>query len=231
MSYTETREDMMRSFNTIVKLGGSFKSPKQAAFLMKTCDHFGLSHSNPEYFIDELVLEEGQSFIVIDGEVRFADYGRRSIRRYGFGFVVDMYGVAKKFKLKFKHDANGCTYPDNKAAKEEFVRQEVSKELIEMFERAKEEKLEQKQDLKHVGEVGGKFECLLTVKHISESYGAYGITTCYHLNDSEGNKIVWFSSRNVGLEKDKEYNMTFTVKAHQTYKELPSTVITRAKVK
>lgn len=231
MSYTDTREDMMRSFNIIVKLGGSFKSPKQATFLMKTCDHFGFSHATPEYFVDGLVIEEGQSFIVIDGEVRFADYGRRSIRRYGFGFIVDTYGVVKKFKLKFKHDSNGCTYPDNKAAKVEFVRQEVSRELLEMIEQAKEEQQVQKQDLKHVGEVGGKFECPLTVKHISESYGAYGITTCYHFNDPEGNRLVWFSSRNVGLEKDKEYNMAFTVKAHQSYKDLPSTVITRAKVK
>lgn len=231
MSYTDTREDMMRSFNTIAKMGGSFKSPKQAAFLMKTCEQYGMSHSNPSYFVDGLVLEEGQSFIVIDGQVRFADYGRRSIRRYGFGFVVDAYGVVKKFKLKFKHDSNGCTYLDSKAAKEEFVRQEVSKELIEMLEKAKTEQQYQKQDLKHVGEVGGKVECLLTVKHISESYSAYGITTCYHFNDAEGNKLVWFSSRNVGLEKDKEYNMAFTVKAHQIYKELPSTVITRAKVK
>lgn len=231
MSYTDTREDMMRSFNTIAKTGGSFKSPKQAAFLMKTCDDYGLSHAKPDCFVADLVLAEGQSFIVIDGEVRWADYGRRSIRKYGFAFVVDKFGVVAKYKLKYKHDSNGCTYPDKTAASLEFTRSAINDSLVQAFAEQEEKKAVEQVSKKHVGNVGDKPTMMLTLKKQSHSVGYYGLTTCYFFSDAEGNDLTWFSSKDVGLEEGQTYNMAFTIKAHQEYEGIPSTIITRAKQK
>ena len=228
MSYTEITKDTMRSFNTLVKFGGCWKSVKQARFLLKQCEQMGFSKVDATAYAEDVVLEQGQQVIVLDTTVRWADYGRRSIRRYGFMYIVDKFGIVKRYKLKFFHEG-GYTTPNKKGAVVDFVRESVNPEIIAAFEAEEVEKTAVNK--RHIGTVGERMETQLTLKYISESYGNYGITTIYKFVDAEGNDIIWFSSRNIGIEKDKTYNMSFSVKAHDNYKDSPSTIITRAKIK
>ena len=234
MSYTEIVGDLMRSFNGIVKSGGCWKSVKQAKFLKKEYERISAHEVTVSCLVDDLVLQEGQIAMALTSVVRWADYGRRSVRSYGFLYVLDAYGVVKRFKLKYKCHDNGTQYPSSKDAVLDFERSEISKSIIEDIEKSAEEdkrKIEEVGKKQHIGVVGDRMETQLTLKYISESYGNYGITTIYKFVDADSNDIIWFSSRNIGLEKDKTYNMAFSVKAHQEYKGAPSTIITRAKIK
>lgn len=235
MEQTNVCDDMMRSFNTIVKCGGSFKSVKQRDFLMKTCREYGFAEPKVQAWVKDLVLEEGQTALVIESRVRWADYGNRSVRRYGFLYVVDVYGVVSRHKLRFNYDdATKYSYPNPDKAELEFTRQSVSDEIKEGVEKAAIQAAERdaaNAQKKHIGSVGEKITARMTLKRISKSYSNYGITTTYIFNDVDGNDIVWFSSRDIGIEEGKEYEITATVKAHQTYKDVASTVITRAKAK
>jgi hypothetical protein len=87
----------------------------------------------------------------------------------------------------------------------------------------------------YVGVVKGKISLNVTVDSIivipCEAY-CYGAPTSKDLitmTDDSGNKIVWFTSSFAGLETNKKYEMTATVKSHQEYKGEAQTSVIRAK--
>ncbi|MBP8954715.1 MAG: hypothetical protein KBI47_20165, partial [Armatimonadetes bacterium] len=102
------------------------------------------------------------------------------------------------------------------------------------YEKAKGEELSKKKAAKgegpkHVGTVGERstFDVTVVREHVTE--GFYGTTYIYGLEDQDGNKLTWFASNPV-LEQGQRVKLLATVKAHDEYKGVPQTVITRAKV-
>lgn len=84
---------------------------------------------------------------------------------------------------------------------------------------------------RHVGEVGSREVFTLTLdKHMSFE-GFYGVTHLYLFSDADGNKFKWKASRGQGFDEGKTYSGKATVKAHDDYKGIAQTVITRASLK
>jgi hypothetical protein len=83
---------------------------------------------------------------------------------------------------------------------------------------------------KHVGTVGERKDFNdLTVIMAVEREGDYGITTILKFEDSDGNILTWFASGGKSYEKGGKVNLKATVKAHDEFKGVKQTVITRAK--
>ena len=98
----------------------------------------------------------------------------------------------------------------------------------------------------HIGEIGKRSKVIVTYKKSFEytdfTFNYYGTTHRTHLfEDSEGNVIVWKSTKPVEYIKDGEavlyvpegsvVELTGSVKEHGEYKGQPQTVVTRCKFK
>lgn len=84
----------------------------------------------------------------------------------------------------------------------------------------------------HFGQPGDKVELTVRVKSISYSHHNYGTSTVYKLVTDTGHLVTWFaSSSSLGDEVTNEtFKIKATVKKHDEYQDVKSTVITRAKV-
>ncbi len=84
----------------------------------------------------------------------------------------------------------------------------------------------------YLGKIGDKMTFDLKLKKDMTFDGAYGTTYMYIFNDPTGNEVVYFSSRDLGLEQGKDYKIAATVKDHKPskYNQVPQTIITRGKV-
>jgi len=84
-----------------------------------------------------------------------------------------------------------------------------------------------------VGQVGQKISFEATLLFKREFSSQYGVTTLYSLKDTNGNRLAWFSSNDIGMIEGKQYNFKVaTVKAQQVskYGGHKETIITRCKV-
>lgn len=79
-----------------------------------------------------------------------------------------------------------------------------------------------------VGAVNDKVELTLTVTKEMEFATAYGMSAIVLMKDEAGNIFKWFTSRNT-LEVGKTYRVKATVKAHEEYKGIKQTSLTRCK--
>jgi hypothetical protein len=84
----------------------------------------------------------------------------------------------------------------------------------------------------YIGTVGEKITFDATVKISKPFQSQYGVGEMYIFNDPEGNEVVYFASRDMGLDVGQTYKLQATVKAQQVsrYNGQPQTIITRAKV-
>lgn len=81
-----------------------------------------------------------------------------------------------------------------------------------------------------VGEVGDRLEISVTIKNINYFEGSYGTTVLYTLLGEDKHIYKWFASRAVlGETINKVYHIRGTIKKHEEYRELKSTVLTRCK--
>lgn len=110
--------------------------------------------------------------------------------------------------------------------------------IYNMIERKKKEK-EENSNTKEINKkqseyinasIGSKIEIPLTVINIRKLETDYGITTMYIFNDDNENVLIWFSSKDVGLEKGNKYNIKGTVKNFKEYNGAKQTILTRCKV-
>lgn len=112
---------------------------------------------------------------------------------------------------------------------------------------AEEKRMTENAKVEYYGNVGDKFELTLTFDKIFGFEGAYGFTYIHLFHDNEGHQFKWSSSNgSYKVEYDKtadfggveycefevghKYLMKGTVKAHNEYKGVKQTVITRCKV-
>lgn len=112
---------------------------------------------------------------------------------------------------------------------------------------AEEKRMAENAKVEYYGAVGDKFELTLTFDKSFCFEGAYGFTYIHLFHDDEGHQFKWSSSNGTyKVEYDKtadfggieycefeighKYLMKGTVKAHNEYKGVKQTVITRCKV-
>lgn len=85
----------------------------------------------------------------------------------------------------------------------------------------------------YIGQVGAKLLVDLTVKIARPFHSQWGAGMMYIFNDLAGNEVVYFASKDIGLDVGETYKVEAAVKAHQVSKfnGAPQTIITRAKIR
>src|SRR5574343_77356 len=106
-------EDAVRMLSPIINFNrGAWKSVKQRNFAKTHC----LTKADPCYPRNQenakmygVDLGENQSGLVIEGVVRWVDYGLKSFRRCAWFYVLDEVGVVAKYKLRFTYSDGGSS--------------------------------------------------------------------------------------------------------------------------
>ena len=83
---------------------------------------------------------------------------------------------------------------------------------------------------KWVGKIGERLTLTLKCVRATESDGYFGISRFYVFNDIAGNVFTWSTSAKV-LEEGHIYELTGGVKAHDTYRAVAQTALTRCNIK
>jgi hypothetical protein len=86
-------------------------------------------------------------------------------------------------------------------------------------------------DSTHIGEVGKKVSFKGTLVSTNAYANAYGVSTRCVFRTDGGSTVIWWASNPPEMTKGATYEVTGTVKAHDTYKGERQTVLTRCKVK
>lgn len=84
----------------------------------------------------------------------------------------------------------------------------------------------------HIGSVKERLELTVEIKAIRYVEGDYGVRTLYTMITPEGNIVKWFSTGEDKLGEDKgaRFVLRGTVKKHETWNEMKSTLLTRCSV-
>jgi hypothetical protein len=81
-----------------------------------------------------------------------------------------------------------------------------------------------------VGAVGDKIEVKGSIEAVNFIDGAYGTTTLYTILGEDGNLYKWFSTNGaLGEDKGVQVHIKGTIKSHDEYRGVKSTVLTRCK--
>ena len=84
---------------------------------------------------------------------------------------------------------------------------------------------------KYVGEVGERLRNLTAIyKSVRGFESAYGWTNIYTFQTGE-NTLVWFTQKNLGIEKGSIVDLTGTVKKHEEFRGVQTTQLNRCIVK
>lgn len=96
-------QDNFKTFSSMLKYNNGFwKSSKQRDFLSKRLQFWGgTNETAKEIYNINIDHAADQEIVAVDAYIRWADYGRRSIRRCEWFFVLDEYGILAKYKLGF----------------------------------------------------------------------------------------------------------------------------------
>jgi hypothetical protein len=81
-----------------------------------------------------------------------------------------------------------------------------------------------------MGQPKDKITVQATVRSDTPVEGDWGIRHRYGFLTREGNWVTWWASSSQGLEVGREVTLTGTVKGHEEYREVKSTVLTRCKI-
>lgn len=82
-----------------------------------------------------------------------------------------------------------------------------------------------------IGTKGDKIDVDVTFVSKRGYQGRYGYSNVYTFKTAEGNLLTWFSTVEVKKEIGEKFELIATVKDHNEYKGIKSTIITRGKVK
>jgi len=124
---------------------------------------------------------------------------------------------------------------------EEQAQREAEQKAKEEAERIERERLEAEEKARkaisqHIGQIGDKLdlEVILEKKAWFDvpSFRGYGRDTIhvYTFRDTNGNALVWKTSKGLGIEEGKTVHLTGTIKDHNEYKDEKQTILTRCKV-
>ena len=113
-----------------------------------------------------------------------------------------------------------------------------AKEEAERLEREAEEKRirEQKAISQYVGEIGEKVDLDGILEKCAwfeiPSFRGFGTDTMhiYTFRDSQGNALIWKTSKGLGIEDGEAVHIKGTIKEHSEYKDEKQTVLTRCRI-
>lgn len=225
MTYVNA-DEMLKTLNTLVKFNnGVFKSLKQSYFITKTISDyysgFDVKHAG-------ISPESVGQVAYVEIPLRFAEYGRRSVRRLAYVYEYDQYGITRKWRLRFNHSSDGsssCINP--KGTELEWSRPDMSELDVTHLN---EPEPEVKPEDDWVGDVGDKLKLTVTVKAVIAIDGYGGQPAfIYIFHDASGNTLKWKSSWRY-IAKDDVIILQGTVKSQDIYKDVKQTVMTRCKV-
>jgi len=83
---------------------------------------------------------------------------------------------------------------------------------------------------KHVGKPKERLDLRVTVERKFHGQSASGFDQVqYHLRDSEGNKLIWYSGASAEMQQGGTYELRGTVKRHETKRDEDRTVLTNCR--
>lgn len=219
--------NVAKTINTMIKYkSGGWTSFKQRSYvssrLLPVADAaFPRDAANAKMFGVE--LHDGEFGMILEGYTKWADYGRKSIRRSGWFYVMDDTGVLRKYKLGYRYEDNGnFSEPDSAKTKLEWQRPPGIK--IDVFEPPPAVVSKSK----FIGNEGERVNTTVILKRvIDRGIGDFGRMYLSVFETNEGDVIMYHNCLRGGLE-GKTYNVNFTVKKHiLTYKNEKVTVASR----
>lgn len=217
-----SEQDMQKSLATLIKFNnGVFKTAKQRDFLVKSI----VESFNPKFAGIERL--EGMKYFHFSSFVSWAE-GFRANRPYGWVYEVDSFGVKRQWKLGWNDPANdGRSYClDEKKTKlvwERPVDCDTSHLVVE-------EKAEEYKPISEwVGAPKDKIRKDVEVVFCTWTAGYYP-SFVINMKDDNGNVYVWFSSKGFDLSKGQKISIFGTVKAHDAYKDVKQTILTRCSI-
>lgn len=217
MEYVDSLDEELHSSLNCLKFhnDGFFKSAKQRDFFKK--------HSI-EALVEQIPVADGQWKISVEGFVRFADYGFKSVRRVEWIFLMDDSGIVDVFKIRFSYSPDG-RYSIYKSHESIWKRNPSIQ--LPVFEEPKVI------DSDWIAEVGERLhlKAKITDKRTFDTVFGVGILTS--LITEEGNVIKYFNGfkeKETGYwaEAGEVVEFDARIKENSIYKGQKETIITRA---
>lgn len=221
----------MSVFSLIAKNNGFFKSAKQRDFLQKQISAIYVhddSSLTEKHF--NIKLQSGQKMWMCEGDVRWAEYGRKSFRRVAYALVFDQYGFVSKNKIHFNYSSDGGSSEPNPQKTELNIWVRDTSVDLPVFV----ENFIVQSPSEHVGAIGEWLETVVTVKSIrAVGQGYYGTTYQTKMVDDDGNIIIYWGVMKDSSVVDGEFKIKLRakVKEHSEYKGLNQTIVGYAKIK
>jgi len=238
--------DFYRSATGLVKSnGGFFRSAKQRWMLIESGrvllpvgmtgsvkTYAGVNEVDRAAFQDVygIVAELGTKIFITNASVRWAE-GRRAQRRVAWLFVMDTYGVCRKYKLHFKETKWGSHV---NATQTELEWSRPTDAVLPTF--ADERKPEAPVETgNHVGKEGKREVFDLTVdsvKYMGSKQVAWNVCTESWLTvmrDAAGNTVKSFGSWGESVKAGDKIKIKATVNKHTYYNGRAETIVNRVR--
>lgn len=207
--------DVAKTINTMIKYkSGGWNSFKQKRYvstriipIADAC--FPRDAENAKMFgVD---LNPGEFGLILEGYTRWAEYGRKSVRRSGWFYVMNESGVLRKYKLGYRYADNGnFSEPDKAKLKLEWERPAAL--VITMA--APEAPPIVPSTSKFLGHEKERIESTLVLKRvIIRGYGTFGRMYLSVFNTTNGD-VVFYNNILQDAEEGGTYNVSFSVKQH-----------------
>lgn len=226
------------SLSRLVKFNnGLFKSEKQSSFLLKrvlnVVSHEHSIECKKHFGVD---VAPGQHSLMVHGDMRWVEYGSRSVIPISWCFVADEYGIVRQYKIKYRGNLRDGAYPDPTRVELLWERSaDTEKEIAAKIAAAPaaQESTPEKPASMHIGIIGKRQ--LITAKVIA--IRQFETANRFHYYDSgvrnqtildvDGNVVVYWN-----LIGDAEVGNTVVfsgmIKDHTEYKGVKQTVVSRA---
>ena len=228
-------DDRARQLGGMIKFNdGLFKSDKQAAFLFGDRSPLGLRTNFSSADLKKLFnVEAGpdEKVLSIDGWMTFAP-GARGTRPITWYYVIDKFGVVKKYKLGYVGDMKAGTQPDPGKTKLLWTRPAGLDTSHLEVDPDKPAEPRPGDDSEHIGEVGKREAFTGKVLFTKGLDTEWGHTLLTKFITPEGNLITVFGGNWVD-DPQKGDSKTFvgTVKKHDEYQGVKQTLLNRVKEK
>ena len=98
-------------------------------------------------------------------------------------------------------------------------------------EEAEEELKASKSTSEYLGSEGDKVSLEVTYSHSAEFESEFGTKHIYSFKDDNGNQIIWKSTTYIEQDYGTRFILSGTIKAHNEYRGIKQTILTRCKLK
>jgi hypothetical protein len=243
--FEEERKRFISLQGLVNKNGGNFKSHKQAKFIRTWASNRDTEDLKDYFFFtDEDVPKEGEYVIEIDAYFYYGNYGVRGLRPVTYFYIMDAYGVARKYRIRYEGNMRDGTAP--KSCELEWERTTVtyepepseiaalkSKETDVKAPEPKPEPEETKEEpvSEWVGTVGKRQQFTATLVFSKWIDTAYGSSLLMIFKTEKGNVLKTFykgySDDILDMEDGETYTFNAGVKEHSEYNGEKQTMIQR----